>query len=221
MSDFLFKSTESQIQILYNRLKLSTSRIINLVDYELDFKGVFNTEKHSILDNSDYDEFIKFQSLLKNLNNIIYFNSLILISFSTFEFAFKIICKNVQDYICQLNEFKDPKSDVLNQCKTYLSKTTNLVDFTKDDLENIYLRIKNVNKLRNLITHHNGNLIRGNIKIAKEHKDYNLYSSDHRLMILGSGQVFIDDKEYIITFQRDTEFFLQIILSQINNRITI
>ena len=58
-------------------------------------------------------------------------------------------------------------------------------------------------------------------EIAKEHKDYNLYSSDHRLMILGSGQVFIDDKEYIITFQRDTEFFLQIILSQINNRITI
>ena len=218
MKEFRWGSTDSQIQILYDRLKLSTLKIIELVENDLAFKNIFNPKKHFILDSMDNDEFIKFQSLLENLNNLVYFNSLILVSFSTFEYSFKILCKTVNDLICPTIEFKEPYSGVINHCKDYLCNKTKVIDFSQDELDNIYCRIKNVNKLRNLITHHNGNLMKGNSKLLSDNQDYNIFKEDNRLSILGSGQVFIDDKDYILAFQSDTEIFLQILLIKLKNK---
>lgn len=92
------------------------------------------------------------------------------------------------------------------------------MDFKKDGLQELYSNIRNVNKLRNLITHHNGNLIIDTSKTLREQNDYELFYLDDRLSILGSGQVFIDDCEYIQSFIKDCETFLNTIFIKLKNK---
>lgn len=98
-NDFLLENTHQNIEILYDRLKLSTYNILKMVETETDFKGIFNPKKDVLFDNEFNSEFLDFQSLLKNLNNIVYYNSLILISYSVFEYSFKHICFTVNIHL--------------------------------------------------------------------------------------------------------------------------
>lgn len=210
--------TNQKIDLLYDRLKLSMYSILKMVEADIDFKGIFNPKKDKLFNNDFDSEFLNFQLLLKNLNNIVYYNSLILISYSIFEYSFKLICANCHDHLNSDIKFKDPKTDVLNKCKLFLRNEIKWIDFEQDGLEVLYDKILCVNKLRNLITHHNGNLLKDKTISLKNQKDYDLFNSDKRLAILSSGQVFIDDSEYIHCFIKDSESFLKTIIRHIINR---
>lgn len=216
--EFLLDSADQNIDILYDRLKLSMHNILNMVEAEIDFKGIFNPKKDKLFGSDYNDEFLNFQFLLKNLNNIVYYNSLILISYSIFEYSFKLVCRSCQDHLNPSIAFKDPKSNVLHNCRVYLSQEIKLIDFKQVGLEDLYTKILNVSKLRNLITHHNGNLFKDKSTPLIKQKDYDLFNSDNKLIVLGSGQVFIDDSEYIQSFIRDSETFLKILIKTLKSK---
>jgi hypothetical protein len=202
------------IDTLYMRLQLSMLRIIALVEDENRIKGYYNPKRDTILECENVSAFKEFQSLIKGLNNYVYFNSLILSGYSIFEHSLKSICLFISEHFGNYKTFDDEPRDVLGNCIKYL-KGTDLINFKDNEIDKYYIQIKNVNKLRNLIAHFNGNLYRDKTKPLKDQKHYNLFCSDKRLIIVQNGQIYIDDSDYIISFIQNSEKFLQRIVEEI------
>lgn len=77
------------------------------------------------------------------------------------------------------------------------------------------MHITKVNKLRNLIAHHNGNLIKDKKKPISQQPNFKLYNSDKRLVIYSNGQVYIDDSDYIKEFIKISEELLKLIIAKL------
>ncbi len=213
-SDFQLQTLGPSIETLYMRLQLSMFKIIELVERENKFKGLYNPKTDTIVDCDNISEFKRFQSLMKGLNNHVYFNSLILSGYSIFEHSLKSICFYVSDYFENAEKFEDVPRDIFRNCIKYL-KRTNLIDFKNKEIDKLYVQISNVNKLRNLIAHFNGNLIKDKTKHLTEQENYKLYNSDKRLIIIANGQIYIDDSEYIMLFIQNSENFLKRIIEEL------
>ncbi len=187
-----------------------------MIENENDFKGFYNPKKDKIIDCDNIGEFTRFQSTIKGLNNYIYYNSLILSSYSVFEHSLKLICYFIDKHFLLPEKYIDKQINILGNCIEYIKKTR-LVDFNDKEMDRIYMQIKKVNKLRNLIAHYNGNLIKDKSKPLEKQSNYNLFISDKRLIIIENGQIYIDDEKYISSFVEDSERFLNLIIMQIKN----
>jgi RNase P/RNase MRP subunit p30 len=106
----------------------------------------------------------------------------------------------------------------LKSCKNYLCKETKLIDFKQDELETIFHKILNINRLRNLIAHHNGNLIKDKSKSLEAQKDFNIFNLNKQLKIYTNGQVYINNSEYIKNFIQDSRAFMHILVEQLKNK---
>lgn len=91
-SDLLLQTLGPNIDFLYLRLNITMNNVIDLVDKENRAKQFFNPKEDNVIECDDIAEFKKHQSLLRGLNNYVYYNSLILSGYSIFEFALKSIC---------------------------------------------------------------------------------------------------------------------------------
>lgn len=202
------------IEQLYMRLQLSMFKVIALVEDENRIKGYYNPKKDKIIECENVSAFKEFQSLIKGLNNYVYFNSLVLSGYSIFEHSLKSICLFISEHFENYKKFEDKPRDILGNCIKYLEGTY-LINFKDKEIEKYYQQIKNVNKLRNLIAHYNGNLFKDKTKPLKDQKHYNLFCSDKRLIIVQNGQVYIDDSDYIISFIQNSEKFLKQIVEEI------
>ena len=216
-SDIHFQIIRSNLDSLYMRLVLSTDKIIKMVEHENDSKGFYNAKKYKIIECDNISEFEKFQSTIKGLNNYIYYNSLILSSYSVFEHSLKLICNFINDHFALSEKFIDNHRDILGNSINYI-KRTQFVDFNEKEIDRNYMHIKNVNKLRNLIAHHNGNLFKDKSKSLENQPNYNLYKSDKRLIIISNGQLYIDDSDYISSFVEKSEIFLSLIVEKLKNK---
>jgi hypothetical protein len=215
-SDFLLQTLGPDIDFLYLRLQYSMFQIIDLVNKENKTKGHFNPKEDIIIECDSRSEFEKHQSLLRGLNNHVYYNSLILSGYSIFEFALKSICFFVSENYENSEDFDnvDTRHDIISNCVNYI-KRTKLVNFNEKKIDKCYTQIKKVHKLRNLIAHDNGNLIKDKNKPLKQQKSFNLFSSDKRLVIFSNGQVFIDDSDYIKDFVKLSDDFLKLIIEKL------
>lgn len=215
-SDFILQTLGPDIDLLYLRLQHSMCQIIDLVDRENKTKGHFNPKEDKIIECDNRSEFEKHQSLLRGLNDYIYYNSLILSGYSIFEFALKSICFFVSENYKNSDNFDnvDTRHDIISNCVKYI-KRTKLVNFNEKKIDKCYTQIKKVNKFRNLIAHYNGNLIKDKNKPLKQQTSFNLFNSDKRLVIFSNGQVFIDDSDYIKDFVKISEYFLKLIIEKL------
>lgn len=213
-SEFQLQTLGPSVELLYMRLQISMHKVISLVESENQLNGFYNPKTDIILETDDNKEFERFQSLVKGLNNHVYLNGLILSSYSIFEHSLKSICYYVSEYFEGADEFKDSSRDILRNCIKYL-KRTGLINFDNKKIDKYYVQITNVNKLRNLIAHFNGNIIKDRNKPIKEQENYLLFKSDKRLIILPNGQIYIDDSEYIITFIKNSEEYLNRIIAEL------
>lgn len=210
----IFQIIKSDIDSLYFTLGLSLNNILKIVEKENDFQRFYDPKKYIIIDCDDVVEFAKYQSTIRGLNNFIYYNSLILTSYSVFEYSLKQICNFIDKHFALPEKFIDKPRDVLGNCIRYI-KRTQLGDFNNKQFDKIYMQIKKVNKLRNLIAHYNGNLIMDKSKPLKNQPNYNLFISDKRLKTIDNGQVYIDNDEYISSFVSESERFLNMIILQL------
>lgn len=213
-SKFQLQTLGPGIESLYVRLQLSMHKVINLVEDENRFKGFYNPKQDIIQECDNISEFKQFQSLIKGLNNYIYYNSLILSGYSIFEHSLKSICHYINDYFVNADKFEDVNRDILGNCIAYI-KRTELVDFSEKEIDKFYMQINDTNKLRNLIAHFNGNLIKDKSKTLEEQTNYKLFKLDKRLIIIPNGQIYIDDSQYIISFVANSERFLKYIIEEL------
>lgn len=214
-SRMIFQIIESNISTLYSRLRVSLNSILKMVEKENDFQEFYNSKKDEIIETQNLEEFIKFQSLMKGLYNIIYYNSLILSSYSIFEHSLKQICIFINTHYVS-EEFTDTHRNILKNCTKYI-KNSELINANNKELNILYQNICKVNKLRNLIAHNNGNIYKDISKSIEKQDDYNTFKLDNRLTILDNGQVYINDDEYIRSFIRESERFLNLIIKQLKS----
>jgi hypothetical protein len=71
---------------------------------------------------------------------------------------------------------------------------------TIKNIDSKYNRIYDVNKLRNLIAHYNGNLIKDKNKSFELQEDYEYFRNQEFLTIISNGQIYINDFEFIDYF---------------------
>lgn len=213
-SKFILQILGPNIELLYTRLQLSMYKVIKLVEEENRIKGFYNPKTDKIDGSDNISQFKEFQSIIKGLNNYVYYNSLILSGYSIFEHSLKSICFFISEHFENYEKFEDKPMDILGNCIEYL-KGTGLINFNDKEIEKYYQQIKKVNKLRNLIAHYNGNLFKDKAKSLEDQKHYNLFSSDKSLRIVQNGQIYIDDSNYIISFIQNSEKFLNLIIEEI------
>ena len=213
-SECILELLGPEIDFIYMRLQSSMFNIIDLVEKDNRFKGFYNPKTDKIFKTDNVSDFKEFQALIKGLNNFIYYNSLILSGYSILEHSLKSICYFISEYFQNYKKFEDSQKDIVRNCISYI-KDTEIVNFNDKEIDKYYMQIKNVNKLRNLIAHHNGNLIKDKNKPIQNQKNYNLFKSDKRLLIVSNGQIYIADSDYIKTFIQNSEKFLKLIIEEL------
>lgn len=148
------------------------------------------------------------------MSNAMYYNSLVLYIYSVLEHSLKTICQYISDNNLSNEKFTDDNRKILEKCCNYI-ESTQLLCFNDKVLCKHYSTIINVNKLRNLITHNNCNIIKNKEILVKKQTDYNLFSSDKRLTISETGQIYIKDVNYISSFITAQSIFLELILKKL------
>ena len=212
---FHFEKLEYDIEYIYTRLNLSSQGIVKLIQEELNQKGLYNP-KRDILPNGDHPEFESFQEIMRNLNNIVYYNSLLLGAYSVFEICLIGICEFIGSHSMPRKEFVRPNREILKKSRRFINDTK-LIDLSNKEIYSIYNHLSNVNKFRNLIAHYNGNLITEKNKSIEQQIDYEYCKNEKFLTIMDTGQVYINDSEYINKFIRYSEKFVKSIVEQIKN----
>ena len=134
-----------------------------------------------------------------------------------FEISLIRICEFIEEHSCPKMEFPRPNREILKECRKFINDTK-LVDLTEKSFDSKYTRISNVNKLRNLIAHYNGNLKKEKNKILKLQKDYKYCASQEYLTIMNNGQVYINDFKYINNFIIESEQFIKTLFKQLENK---
>jgi len=216
---FSFNILEQTIESMYHRLRVSASAIFKLVDEEINFKNIYSPKNGYIVETYNKKEFEIFQETLRNLNNIVYFNSLLLGSYSIFETSFKHVCAFVEKHSNSNLDPFNPDRKILQYCRQYLSDSK-LVDFTRKEFDSRYTYLTEVNDLRNLIAHYNGNLIKEKGKSIQHQPDYKKLHKKY-LTIMNNGQVFINDDEYIKKFIKTSEGFIKLIIKEFKNNSNV
>jgi hypothetical protein len=216
---FAFEKLESDVEFLYQNLNRSSSRIYGLVQNEIQFSGIYNPKTDCINISSAKKEFESFQEILRNLSTFVYFNSLLLVSYSFFEVTFKEICLFVEEYSKPRKIFDQPKRSILKECRRYLDEST-LVNFSSHDIETKYAYLSQIGEIRNLLAHHNGNILQDKTKKLEDQKNFVLYNSmkNKGLSILQNGQAYINDEVFIKRFIHESESFINLIIKQLDKK---
>ncbi|MBR9777642.1 MAG: hypothetical protein GYB55_22505, partial [Cytophagales bacterium] len=140
-SEFLLQILGPDIEFLYMRLQLSMYKVIELVEEDNKMKGFYNPKKDKIIETDNIIEFKEFQSLIKGLNNYVYYNSLILSGYSIFEYSLKLICLFISEHFENYKKFDDEPRDILGNCIKYL-KGTDLINFKNKEIDKYYMQLK-------------------------------------------------------------------------------
>lgn len=214
---FAFEILESNIEHLYHSLYRSSSSIYRLVQNEIQFKGIYNPKTDSIINSDNNKEFESFQEILRNLNNFIYFNSLLLGSYSIFEVVFKEICEFVEEYSTPQKEFNQPNRSILKSCRKYLTDST-FVNFSRKEIDSKYIYLSKIGDVRNLIAHKNGNIMQDKTINLEQQQSYNLFKSMKELTILQNGQIYINNEDFIEHFIQESESFINLIINQLKEK---
>lgn len=206
----LFKqSLQTSIDSQYSKLKLSMYSILEIVSKQYEFKGIYNPKDNSteVVDK----EFDEFQLMLRNYDSYIYYNSLILIGFSSLESSLKQICDFIEKRLENSEVFEIARNkNIFNQYVIYFLNHVSIIE--KRDFNKIKGEIERVNKLRNLIVHNNSNLIRKKNILLEKQDNFKILSECKYLTLMDTGQVFINNPEYIKSFILNSKKLLDIMI---------
>lgn len=214
----MIRSRYDQYNLLISKISILNSRLNEYTESILEIVGNLNKNTNQQyyleIDLEAFPEFKDIPSLILDINNAMYYNSLVLYIDSVLEHSLKMICQYIFDNNISNEKYPDVNRDILKNTWKYIL-STQLVSFNDKDLSKHYDTIIKVNKLRNLITHNNCNIIKFKTKPIKKQLDYNLFYSDKRLTILETGQIYIKDVNYINSFITSQNLFLGEILKKI------
>lgn len=215
MSVFDQNFLEFKIEPRYARLLHSAAKIIKAAQEETDSKNIYDPKKHSLVETENREEFKEYQTRIRNLNNYIYYNSLLLVSYSIFEHCLEDVCLFIDEKNLSQELYKKPERDILKENYMYLLGKTGLIELPDPELDRCYNEISDANKLRNLIAHHNGNLIKDKDRALEKQVNYKVFNKNKSLSICKNGQIYINNPAYILDFIHIFHKFLYIIIEKI------
>jgi len=152
------------------------------------------------------DEFFVYDTKYVELSN----NSQLVAAYSFLEFELKEIRNVVKKFLINPvlhNYVYDKKKSSAQNFRDEIYSMVNL-DFLA--LEKTWQQIENFRRIRNLIAHNGGNLFLNASKTISDQPDYNLIESNRFLHLnLRSGDIFINDKQYVHDLIELIESFLK------------
>lgn len=190
-SDFADYSVK--IQLLYSNVVDSIRRFSKCLDDESSKNNNIEIEDENEIYNLNADLFDSMTLLGNNLKNASFYNSLLILAYSYFDFGINEYCSFLDKYKIQGKKLMKYKELGINRSKVFLLKSY------KIDLEKFkdWGVLNNYRKIRNLIVHHNSNIIRNPNKYIEDQRDYKLLSSMKDIEITSAGYIFIEKIDHI------------------------
>ena len=154
--------------------------------------------------------------LSENLENQVFYNTLVISIYSYFEFSLVEFCRLIDIYTDSEPNFEDIKGMGLKQARKYLAQ---IFDLRLEKFEN-YQRITDMRKFRNLVVHNNANLFKDLNKPLTAQPDYLFFQHHDKFDVTSSGYIFINDLKQIKKFLDISNKFIGEILNRTKPLIT-
>ena len=200
----------SQINMVYSKVSGAIEKFTKCMD-KIEGEDTSDIEIIEDLGTVEIEQHL-FDSLIslgENLRNEIFYNSLVTAVYSYLDFGITQFCLLTDEYYNCPRSFEKTPGTGLFKCVNYLKKcfdikTNNIEEW--DDIDKF-------RRLRNLIVHHNSNIIKNPEKGLSRQPHYKKLIDIEHLEITESGYVFIKDIEYIESMlERSSSFINNIIL---------
>ena len=151
--------------------------------------------------------------LAHNLQNEVFYNSLLVISFSFVEFALAELCRMLQPYIeKEIKPYYQFRNEYgIDKSKNYIQEA-----FDINIAESKYWsKLQAVKKHRHLIIHNAGNVMVDYDSKLENQPDYKLYKANSKLDVTETGFIFIGDINYVHETLKDSIEFIK----EVNDKI--
>jgi hypothetical protein len=205
----------SQIHLIYSNVTETIKRFSECLDNNRDKEQEMEIEEEFGSTEIDQKLFESLISLSENLKNAIYFNPLLVLAYSFFEFGVMEYCQLLDNYKKEGKKFEKYKGRGINRAKTYL---INAFDINLESDSN-WNRINDYRVLRNLIIHQRSNIIRKPNKPIEDQPNYKIISSMADIDITSSGYIFIKKIDHINNLLDISVTLLNNIIDQTKSKI--
>ncbi len=183
----------SQIYLVYSNVLDSIKRFSECLEHEQRDEPEIVIEKNYGSVEINKELFDSLFSLGENLKNASYYNPLLILANSYFEFGLIEYCRLLDNYKKEGKKIEKYKETGINKAKVFLM---NAFDINLESDIN-WDEINKYRRLRNLIVHHGSNIIRKPNKSIEEQPDYQIISSMTDIDITSAGYVFIKKIDHI------------------------
>ena len=154
-------------------------------------------------------------NLLTDLKNQSFHNSLVITVFSFLEYSIVEFCRLIDFHLEPNKRFKDVPLIGLDKCKDFLYSN---FEFSVSKFSD-WNKIKEFQKIRNLIAHNNANLFKDpGINLA-EQPDFKEINNNKNIRITESGSFFIKEISYIKDFADVSINFINFTIENVRKKI--
>lgn len=153
----------------------------------------------------------------ENLQNEVFYNSLLVISFSFAEFALAELCRMLQPYIQkEIKPYYQYRAEYgIDKSKNYIQEA-----FELNIAESKYWsNLQAIKKHRHLIIHNAGNVQVDYDRKIEEQPDYKMYASNDKLKVTETGFIFIREADYIYEILKILLEFIKEVNGKIQNAV--
>lgn len=154
-------------------------------------------------------------SLMKNLKNEVFYNSLLITAYSYLEFSLIEYCKLIEGYLTKDIRIARYKQSGILKAKFFLHDA---FDLDISDLEN-WNQIDAFRIHRNIIIHNNSSILHKQNRRLQEQKYFGLFADNKSVEIAESGRVFISDSKYIDSLLALSTHFLANIIEATKGKV--
>lgn len=188
---------------------------IKRIETEKQEQQVQAEEVHEIEIDGELGE--ELSQLLTNLQNRVFYNSLLITAYSFLEYALTEYCRMLENYIeADVGPYHSyEKGKGIDKSKAYLKEAFEIN--ISDQKE--WSQLKTYGKVRNLIIHNDGNIITDSEKALNEQNDFKELNKIPELDITETGYIHIQDVEYIKSLLEKSTTFLNSVIETTNEKI--
>lgn len=215
-----FGNYSSNINIRIGSVSDSIKKFLDCIEHieaekqkEIEEDGIEIIQEEGEID----QELIKSLSqLMTNLQNGIFYNSLLITTYSFLEYSLTEYCRMMENYILKdIGSYYSYNGNGIDKTRDYLREA-----FEIDIAENKeWSALQSYKKVRNLISHNDGNIIKDNSKTREEQPDFKEINKIAEIEITSTGYIHIQDIEYVKSLLNISIDFIQKMVDTTNERV--
>lgn len=147
----------------------------------------------------------------------VFFNSLLIVSYSQFEIAFKNICLETEKFIVRKIKLKDLHGDdYISRSKAFVEK---VLEIDLQNLDIYWSKIKDYQKVRNKIVHNNGRIDQSEVNRFKQILDKYANIELVEFDAIQKYHISITHSDYIVDFCQVLNHYLDEVKTRIVEKL--